>query len=139
MPSPAAAQPDVPVVGGGVDEPVGVGVGLGVDVGVGVGVGVGVVGVGVGVGDGSWPGRGDWPGLRSGDGDGDGDSDGTVVADLRIVARPGIVAWVPPCRAPSEACLRPDCAWAATGGLAAGAAVTDGTAGASADAMGGVA
>ena len=90
-------------------------------------------GVGVGVGDGSRPGLGDRVGLRAGFGD----ADLTVVLDVRVAltlgpaARPWITA-----RGPREVCRRPDRACAGAGGLADGAAVTDGTAGASAEVTG---
>jgi hypothetical protein len=131
-------QPVVPLVSAGVGELVGVGVGVGVRVGVGVGVGVGVdvrVGGGVRVGDGSRLGLGDRPGLWVGFGD----WDLTVVPGFPVVPRLGVAArrTISPPREGWAVCLRPDRAWADAGGLADGAAVTEGTAGASAEVTGG--
>ena len=117
-------QPVVPLVGAGVDELVGVGVGVDVR-----------VGGGVCVGDGSRLGLGDRPGLWVGFGD----WDLTVVPGFPVVPRLGVAArrTISPPREGWAVCLRPDRAWADAGGLADGAAVTEGTAGASAEVTGG--
>ncbi|MGI8448643.1 MAG: hypothetical protein ACR2MP_15995 [Streptosporangiaceae bacterium] len=62
-----------------------------------------------------------------------------MVPDFRVVPTLGVAARlaIPPSRAAWEVCRPPDRAWADAGGLADGAAVTEGTSGASAEVTGG--